>query len=64
MMTEKEMLDKYIDEAYSDCKPWMTEEQRKAISETIGFAVYRLRIAGNEFKSVIKAEFPWIFGDK
>ncbi len=64
MMTEKEMLDKYIDEKYNDCKPWLTAEQRKAISETTGFALYRLRIAADEFKSAIKAEFSWIFGDK
>jgi len=62
-MTDEKLLDQYIDKEYSDLKPWMTDEQRKAISETTGFALYRLSKAVDEFKSVIKAEFPWFLGD-
>lgn len=62
-MNDDKLLDQYIDEKFSDCKPWMTDEQRKAISETTGFAIYRLHIAVDEFKTAIKADFPWIFGD-
>ena len=62
-MNDDKLLDQYIDEEYSDCKPWMTDEQRKAISETIGFALYRLRNAVDEFKSEIKSDFPWLFGE-
>lgn len=62
-MNDDKLLDQYIDEQFSDCKPWMTDEQRKAVSETMGFAFYRLHKAADEFKATIKAEFPWIFGD-
>lgn len=62
-MNDDKLLDQYIAEEFSDCKPWMTDEQRKAISETMGFAIYRLHKAVDEFKAEIKAEFPWIFGD-
>ena len=60
-MKDDRLLDQYIDEAYSDCKPWMDDEQRKSISETTGFALYCLRIAVDDFKSKIKADFPWLF---
>ena len=59
MMTEKELLDKYIDEKYSDCKPWLTEEQRKAIADTFEFRVYCLHATWAELKKEMRKIFPF-----
>ena len=62
-MNNDKLLDQYIDERFSDCKTWLTDEQRKAISETSGFAFYCLHDAVEQFKLSIKAEFSWLFGE-
>lgn len=62
-MNNDRLLDQYIDEEYSDCKPCMTDEQRKSISETTGFALFCLRNAVDEFKSTVKSNFLRLFGD-
>lgn len=61
MKVDEKLLDKYIDENFSDCKP-LSEKDRKAVSETFGFAVFCLNAAGKELAAAIKAEFPWLFG--
>mgnify|MGYP003291521324 CR=1 FL=1 len=61
MKIDEKLLDKYIDENFSDCKP-LTKEDGKAVSETFGFASFCLNAACKEFTASIKAEFPWLFG--
>lgn len=57
-MSEKELLDKFIDEEYSDCKP-VTEEQRKLIANTFGFQRYMLLNAWEDLKNEMKKIFPF-----
>ena len=61
MKVDEKLLDKYSDENLSDCKP-LSEKDRKAVSETFGFAGFCLDAAWKEFTAAIKADFPWLFG--
>ena len=63
MKIDEKLLDKYIDEKFSDCKP-LTKEDRKAVSETFGFASFCLNAACKELAVAIKKEFPRIFGEE
>ena len=58
IVDEEKLLDEYINEKFSDCKPWLTEEQRKAIAETAGFQYFLLQAAWNRLKREMRKTFP------
>ena len=65
IVDEAKLLDEYIDERFSDCKPWLTAEQRKAISDTAGFQYYLLQAAWDRLKRELRKTFPFsLFANK
>ena len=55
-MNDEKLLDQYIDENYSNLKPWIADEERKYISKTLGFSLYRANREWEEMIASFKTE--------